>query len=58
MRYYVSLFLFILLLMLVARTQIGHRIIVYMLWLAVLLLLVTNYKSFEVLFQPLQAGGS
>lgn len=49
----VSWLLFIILLMVLARTKIGHMLIVYVLWLAVILLLVVNYKAISNLLSPI-----
>ncbi len=46
--------LFILILALLARTAAGKTIFYYLLWLAVILLLVTNYQQIADLFA---AGG-
>lgn len=40
----------IMLLVVIAKTRIGHNIVYYFLWLAFASLLIVNYKFFESLF--------
>lgn len=44
--------IFFLLLALLARTSVGHRLIVYALYLILVLLLVLHYKSITALINP------
>lgn len=44
--------IFFLLLALLARTSIGHKLIVYSLYLILVLLLVLHYKSISALINP------
>lgn len=46
--------LFILILLMIVQTKVGNTLVYYLLWLAVILLLVRNYKQVTNL---LQAGG-
>jgi hypothetical protein len=49
-------FLFIIVLIMLARIELIRRVMVYALWLAVALLLVVNYQQIVNLFQPITQG--
>jgi len=56
MKWIAAWFLFFVLLVIVARTRLGHNLIVYVLWLAVILTLVVNYQAVGKLFNPAQGS--
>ncbi|MGH9637580.1 MAG: hypothetical protein ACRD72_22325 [Candidatus Angelobacter sp.] len=52
LKFIIGWIVIIMLLVIVAKTELGHKLVYYFLWLAFASLVVVNYKFFQSLFTP------